>query len=343
MKQVTIPDRGKSYPTIHGALLAIYDLNICPVTYDITNFLVLADIEREKRRLKHIVFIIVPGKHGGFNNNKVHSTSEKSFRLKNLLVSATALMPSVNGCIILKNRRELLDFWKKEKPNIFPINYKIYKPCAEYSWRHTWKAYQQGNELQRLRATPDSLKSVKKWLERNRLVEKILVTITLRESSYETARNSNLKAWANFSASLMNKGYQVLVIRDFEKAFEPLPYFDEDILVCDKASWDLNFRVGLYETAFLNYFVNNGPWMLAVFDKEINHIGVKITTESVHVTSTKHRLAMGDNIGVSYPFLGKSQMLVWKDDTLDVLMASFERFKQKNSELFKGELPNVQS
>lgn len=306
-------------------LFAIYDLDLSPVTYDICNFLSLAEIERQKRRLKHIKIITVPGKHSGFNKNKLHSNDEKMFRFNNILIPAFSLLPSYNGCANLNCRQDLWFFWENLKDNIFPNSYHPAQPIAYYSWRLVWEAYRRKNDVQKLKATDECMQQAKEWLKKNNLSYTKTITITLRESTYQVDRNSNLNSWLTFSEFLVKEGYQVILIRDFEKIDDPISLYGNNIVICEKASWDLGFRTALYEIAVVNFFINNGPWMLAVFNKQINHIAIKILTESVFVTSLKHRLNMLDDIGVSYPFLQRKQIFIWEDDEIEKLKSSFQK------------------
>jgi hypothetical protein len=87
------------------------------------------------------------------------------------------------------------------------------------------------------------------------------VVITLRECDYSTHRNSNLDAWLEFAQSLQDAGERVIIVRDTAKSSEPL----EGFCTFPPASYDVRKRLALYEQAKMNFFVSNGPVMLAAF------------------------------------------------------------------------------
>lgn len=87
------------------------------------------------------------------------------------------------------------------------------------------------------------------------------VVITLRECDYSAHRNSKLDAWLEFARSLQAAGERVIFVRDTAKASEPL----EGFTTFPSASYDVHRRMVLYEQAKMNFFVSNGPVMLAAF------------------------------------------------------------------------------
>jgi hypothetical protein len=82
-----------------------------------------------------------------------------------------------------------------------------------------------------------------------------LVTITLREASYETERNSNVDEWVKAAHAIANAGYEVVFVRDTAKAGQAMDPFP----INPGASVDLEHRGALYRSAFCNLFVSNGP------------------------------------------------------------------------------------
>jgi hypothetical protein len=144
------------------------------------------------------------------------------------------------------------------------------------------------------------------------------VTITLRETSHDAARNSNFAAWEEFADHLKGQGEQVVFVRDTEKAHEPIYGFQ----TCPAASVDLDSRVALYEGAKINLFVANGPSCLAEFGKR--------PLLKVCKTAAFARLwaqAMGIDEGEQFPWSLPTQRMIWKEDTFENLVQAWNELK----------------
>lgn len=105
---------------------------------------------------------------------------------------------------------------------------------------------------------------MEKWIEQN-CGSKKLITITLRESSYQIERNSNLSAWAGFIISIDQSLYFPVIVRDTDKALDQLPLFPE-------ASFNIHIRAALYKLSYLNMTVSNGPFVISLYNSIIPSI-----------------------------------------------------------------------
>ena len=312
-----------------GELRAFYDLAVCPVTFDVANFLALAEVARLEMGCSHIRMIVVPAIGHGFRDLKVHSAEHSRHRIMSIIVPATKTLPSCIGISILTDRKSAENLVPEEGLPVFPPNYKLDRPTRCYTWRQTWEKVNEGKDIQSLRASELSLKQVDFWLSRCGLEDKKLAVITLREANYQEDRNNKLKEWGKFCSYLSEKGFQPLIIRDFDRSYEKLPNGLRDYPVCDLPNWDVGFRIALYERSNVCFFVNNGPWVFALFNADVHFLAVKMITESVRVTSTKFRIKMGDQIGSNYKFLKSYQRIVWENDDYSVLVRNFERYLEE--------------
>ena len=86
---------------------------------------------------------------------------------------------------------------------------------------------------------------------------KKIVSITLRESSFKTDRNSIIKEWKDFVDFLEKKNYYVIVLRDTETAYMDNLFEKNNIF--PHAPYDLYLRSAIYKVSHVNYFVNSGP------------------------------------------------------------------------------------
>ena len=174
-----------------------------------------------------------------------------------------------------------------------------------------------GEEVQVFTAHPQVKEAVERRL-RDIVLGRRLVTITLRETRYQQPRNSNLTAWASLARSLSAEGYAVVVLRDHERVSESLPGDWGTAVALPEAVWNLHWRLALYELAWLNLGVNNGPAFLAILDPHTRFLIFKMLGDTPE-TSPQHCRRLGFAPGERLRFMKSHQRLVWEIDEAGVL------------------------
>jgi hypothetical protein len=94
--------------------------------------------------------------------------------------------------------------------------------------------------------------------------------------------------------------------------FAGLPIFTE-------AAVAVGLRMALYERAYLNLGVNNGPMGLCWLNQQTRYITFKILSEAAAQTTADYMQFLGFEIGRSLPFATPWQRWVWEEDTLEVI------------------------
>ena len=153
------------------------------------------------------------------------------------------------------------------------------------------------------------------------------LVITLREASYYTERNSNLEAWKTFAREC---GEDVIFVRDTAKADEPLNGFE----ACPRASRDLKFRAALMSLAKCNFFVGNGPAMLAEYLDAPWMMFHPLTPECESYrpgTPDWWASNVGVMVGQQFPWARPDQRIVWEADTLNAIRSAWESRVRKLS------------
>jgi hypothetical protein len=95
------------------------------------------------------------------------------------------------------------------------------------------------------------------------------------------ARNSNLPAWVAFARGLDASRYCPVFVPDTNETIEGLPNELRDFRVFPEAAWNVPLRMALYERAFINLGVNNGPMGLAWLNACVCYATLKIETADV--------------------------------------------------------------
>ncbi len=165
--------------------------------------------------------------------------------------------------------------------------------------------------------------------QRRGTLPKGAVTITLREATFWSHRNSNLDAWLKFARELRDEGERVVFVRDVEMAHEPIG----DFVTCPEASLDLNARLELYEDAICNLFVSNGPSELAWFGSRPWLMFVPIEPDDSYFGANTVKFwkdKMGVVVGDQFPWSSADQRVVFAPDThQNIAVAWYANFMRR--------------
>jgi hypothetical protein len=173
-----------------------------------------------------------------------------------------------------------------------------------------------GEPVPKLYASEEAYDTMGLWLHGTKPV-----TITLREVLHHPHRNSNVGAWLKFATDLQNKGENVIVLRDTRTANEPLQGF----ATCPIASYDTQFRKGLYEHAKMNFCVANGPGVLLTYSESPHCYFVNLKPGDNNDERT-WSINMGMGYGNQWPWATSSQHMIWQQDHYENLCAAWEQY-----------------
>jgi hypothetical protein len=87
--------------------------------------------------------------------------------------------------------------------------------------------------------------------------------------------------------------------------------------------------MALYERAYLNLGVNNGPMGLAWLNARARYATLKIETADVPQSSLEFIRSFGFEAGKSLPFATPLQEWVWEDDTEEAIASAFQRLSKR--------------
>lgn len=272
-------------------MLAVYDLSAAPPTWDFTNWLIRAEMERIRRgadRLR-VAIRMNPIGHGFRIDNLPPPLDERKFMLDHIVRPLVRLIGAEPA----------------DGDN---------SAGAQFSYLTTEisQAARAGESIPMYRPSAQAAALVNKWCGRD------YVTITLREVDYWPARNSRLEEWFRVARELEKQGHRVLFVRDTANAGEPLPGFT----TAPWASVDIDLRCALYAGAGLNLGVCNGPMTLAVYGPAPYLIFKQIVAESITQNERFWRLAVDIGPGDDYPWARPRQRMAWADDTFDEIMGA---------------------
>lgn len=323
------PDAGR-LPALYGAaalgredrLYAFYDLEVSPVSFDFVGFLTMAEVERKALGLESIHVVIVPGKEG-FRQGDSRPLEQLELRLKNIVLPMARFLPSNVNLTVCAGREEarLLEAFTARR--IFPYGYRVAEPKSCYMCGEMVRLHKEGHHLPSLRAPADARGFIAQWL-RDVARDRKVVTITLRESSLEPARNSLLAEWVRFAKGLDPEVYLPVFIRDTEASLKPVPRALQGLTLFPEIPWNLDLRLALYELSFLNLGTNNGPFGMTDLCPQVRYLMFKVIVSGGIVTSLRFHEEQGVSVGESLPFSGPFQKWVWEDDRYPAIQREFE-------------------
>ena len=309
------------------SLYAFYDLQVAPITFDVSWFAAAADRQRRKKGLSRIHFVIVPGNKDGFREERAAyettvDTAARLWRLHNVIIPVLTLVPSFGGLTLLARRGAVSSLRADAEDRVYPEHYEPALPIAHLPVELLSISENERGRIGILQSSTQALRHVEHWIA-PRLSDRRLITITLRDYLLTPARNSNMNAWASFARRLDSSKYLPVFVLDTERTLDPSPPTLSRFEVFREASWNVWLRMALYESSYLNLGVNNGPMFLCMLNARTRLLIFKILTPSVPQTTEELMSKLGYEIGGQLPFATQFQRLVWQDDTLETIEREF--------------------
>jgi tetratricopeptide (TPR) repeat protein len=321
------------------ALFAFYDLEVSPISFDFSVFLILAEMQRRRSNHDELRVVIVPGTQDGFRaENTAYSTNNKRWRLYNIILPLTALLEQDVAIDLCTDRDAARELFTQAVGAVFPLGYTIDEPVADFFLSSLIAASARDEIIPSYRADPQASAYMAEWLESHTEGRKP-VSITLRKSSYNETRNSNLDAWLEFARSLDKSVYCPVIVHDTEEVFKSLPDAFDNFLSCPIVSVNLQLRMALFEQSWLNLIVSNGTSELCRLSDRARYLYFKVVVEGEDSASNLLVASQGIEIGGQLPHASKFQRMIWKSDDADVIKQEFLAMAQ----LIKGDTPSIET
>lgn len=311
-------------------LTAFYDLEVNPITFDFTWFLVGAEMEARRAGKAGFRLVVVPGLRNGLREEIAEydvavDAVNRRWRIDNLLIPLAGLSPACHGIVVCASREEA-NRYASDMAATYPHDYSTAFPRA-FDYADFNAIADRPGCFSGLRAPEQGRRYLQDWLDRH-VRGRRLVTATLRNYDYQLSRNSNLAAWSHFLRGLDRARYAVVIVPDTNSAFEPLAEFS-DLPIMGEAAWNMGLRMALYEMAYANLFVNNGPATLAQFNPVCNYLFVKIVVPDCPQATEGLLKERGFEPDQSPRFATATQIWWWHDDTAENLEKGFRLLAER--------------
>ncbi len=313
----------RSHLKSNDSLYFFYDFEVEPITYDFAWALCIANARREELGLANLRVVFVPGAHQGLRKEskeyeEIVGFDARNWRIHAILLPITRLLSCPLSILFCSSRDEAQLIRDKQARFVYPEKYNVTFPVP-YSPKLAMHYHQK---FPALHADQQALNYISNWFSNN-AHGKQLITITLRQYAYTPERNSNINAWATFANTLDKEKFFIVFIPDTEQALNAPPDEISAFHLFYPACWNLHIRSALYELAYLNLGVNNGPMALCWLNPMCRYITFKTSVPNVPQEPIETLLERGFVPGENPPFAHPFQKWVWGQDDFDTIRHEF--------------------
>jgi len=290
-------------------LTTIFDTRHRGFTFDCIIFYVLADVIRELNGFDKLdVRIYANAFRKKTEREHIYDDGEKLWRVHNIIAKVPYLLPAVDSVSFSSTLPDYIP------TSVFPHGYHPHEPSQNAMLVNQIREFEplkgNGVEISRLRAFPHAVSIAVARTEQMKFI-----TISIRKSRFQEARNSNLESWKKIALDIELLDYQVFFIPDFEELSQCL----NDSFVAHRclvdASSDLHLRMAYYASAKHNFCVSNGTSGLLYFSPySFSMFG--IIREGVNnCTADFIKQSLGLNPGEKPFWLNDQQHFLYSDDS----------------------------
>jgi hypothetical protein len=305
----------------------VHDLGAAPVTFDFAGYCATAEVERRRRGLAGINVVFVAGPFYGLREElpsyeRSRDVDARHWRFRHILLPMLAFLPSVRGHAYCATRAQVSALATRDARRLFPADYRVFLPRHPSKRALLEHARAGGDVWPLLCATPRGMRLAAQYLRRVAQGRRPVV-ITLRLNDFAPERNSRLEDWLRFADGLDTQRYAVIFVPDTESLARDGPPAPGRHVVCEAACWSLEFRMGLYESAWLNMGTMNGPLELCWYNEKARYIAFLELAEG-NVPMRRLIEESGLTLDANLEFAKPYQRLVWQGDRLEVIRREFE-------------------
>jgi len=320
-QQVDLVDARQNIQPYKNNRKIFYDLRRRPVSYDFMFFLqacfILQNAYDATSRL--LIVILIPSNSKQYQDLYGWTYEEMKLRTKRILGQLLDLFPSFDHLLIEVSGDDTAETLHQR---IFPHLPELINLTQQPHHREFYKIVNANPvRIMEIRASDQSLRQVKDYASKLKI--RSFITITIRNSKQSPERNNDFSALTEFiNYAIRQKRLDVLIIPDtdstsvVEEAYPDLLYIP--------AAFDFDLRLAVYESAIVNFFVNNGPCVAAQLDRKIKSRLFKLVVPSVPHCTVEFIESQGYKFGHSPSYCSNDSKWVWSHDSFENLKTELD-------------------
>ena len=307
------------------------DLSNFRSTYDIIGFLIYCKIQSYN---KNFTLIIIKNKNKEITVNpskEINFIGNESVDLRtdNIVKPCLELVEGFDFKLIIAERNEVNKYLSLDSEQKIP-NFSSLDKIIDWDNYYIYinDYFKKNKTIPSLKSPKYAYKLVDLYKKKNNINKKI-VTITLRDSSYAPLRNSNIENWKKVYKYLEDNDYYPIILDDNENFLvqnskNNLSGFNQYYF----ANVDPRIRLALYEKSYFNFSVNHGPSQLLIYSKYCKFLIFKhyVNDETSPASLERIEKIVGLKKNEQYPFFNNKQKLVWNvNDDYELIIDEFKK------------------
>jgi len=187
-------------------LHAVFDMEVAAPGPGFLDFLVLADIAREERKLDAVHVVIVPPRQGALRGQDGDGPlADRDWQLAQYCIAAICLLPACTGYTACESRAQAAQRLAGSAQT-YPADYAVDQPALTSVHGTVEAAAGAGHRVDRLRATEQARLYVRRWLG-NIAGDRRVIAITPDGNGVATG------ALASLSDGLVGRGFMPVLVR----------------------------------------------------------------------------------------------------------------------------------
>lgn len=322
-------------PAFTPALFAIYDLAVTPVTFDVMNFFVFANMWAMRAGAAGYNAVFVAGPEGRFRDltpkDKSLDPAEKIWRLRHILAAHAHIARRCLGVSTYDRREDFAQMLRAIHPSqLFPPGYTLADPRIPFMLTDLFRQKPSPQELDAFAPHAAASRKAQAWLDRHARRGRP-VSLTLRGSTIEPRRNANTPQWLAAADAIRARGFDPVILPDTDLVTPGLDLGAFGDIPCyPMGAIDLELRAALYSRCLINLADNGGPAFINYFMGQssavcflpVDKLPEAVTLHGRGLDRMAELLAVAP--GASFPDATPARRFVWKPDTRDNILEAFE-------------------
>jgi hypothetical protein len=308
--------------------LAIYDLRCEGPSYEILHFLASMDLYFKKKGIEKFSVIVLEASEkyhekAWKEHDQIFDLENQKLRIWNIVIPTVQMYKGCDSVLVTKDINKVIEECSKEFVT-FPEHYDgvNLRRISQLGVNHaSLNCFPFSSGLE---APSHALKLIEQF-KQLKSFDKPLVTITIRNYAHAEYRNSNIEKFLKFAKYVEEIGYIPVFVPDTANSFQSFSPYES----FPAASYNMFYRMALYESSFTNVFTSGGPNCLAQMNPKVSYISTDMLPPGSAPTVKKVYIEKGLTPGEQF-FVHDS---VWDwESTFDSLVKALHVVENKKKE-----------
>lgn len=294
----------------------LYNLDYNSATFDFGYVLLMIDKYAKENNINFNV-IIIKRKRKDIKDWYPLNLENINKRIENILVPLAKSFIKCEKIIIYEDLKEI----KRHKKEVF-FPYDLKKNIYFFNYNFFYRYLLKHDNYHGILPNDLFIKEINKIIYSKGFDNKKIITLTVRNYSFEEERNTNPCFWLKVLSHFEHK-YFIIIIPDIEN-LNDRNYYDmfKKYFIFNDCAKSLYMKIALYNLAALNYFPHTGNSVLSQLNKNSCSLTILNTYENRKNLNKSYFNRIGQNVGENYKFLTKKHKICWNSKVSEIVNIS---------------------